>query len=64
MGSHRVGHDWSGLAAAAAAAASFMNICTRILNNILASQVLVYILPTEDIKDSPYSENWELKGEH
>ena len=41
MGLHRVGHDWSDLAAAAAA--YMMNTYAEMLNTILANQIKQYI---------------------
>lgn len=40
-----------------------MNIYAKVLK-IFASRILLCILTIEDIKDSPYSENGQLKGKH
>ena len=49
LGSHRVGHDWSDLAAAAAAAGHWASLVAQLVNNLPAMQeILVQFLGQED----------------
>ena len=66
MGSHRVGHDWSNLAAAAAAAAGFLSfVTTRVpiaSNNIFTMEPRLLVTWASDIYALPGLSPWDASS--
>ena len=60
MGSHRVGHDWSDLAAAAAGNLENIDFCFRHLHNIKVSHILVRKIRCNNFVFSPLPTVWAV----